>query len=532
MKRRNFLQSSAAIAAGAAFAPQILGGMPVYAKSPTGILGEQALENDAILIIIQLFGGNDGLNTVIPAEDDNYYKLRPDIAVPKDKAKRYANSNFFLHPALVNNILVNKVDSGGFMGLLDTGRLAVIQGIGYENPNLSHFRSTDIWLSGFNNSDPAVRLTDGWIGRYFSNRLTNFPIEIPDDPLCVQIGGTLSLAFQSEKGDMGIALTDPDAFFKLGQGLSPDEQFMDEKTAYANEFNYIRTIALESDKYSQVVKNAFDKGKNSFEYSQGFAQQMKLIARLISGGLKSKVFMCSMGGFDTHVQQQNVDLTGNHPNLLAALSNGISQFIGDALQQGFANRVVGMTVSEFGRRPSENGSRGTDHGAASVQFVFGTRVNGGVFGENPNLAELNNNNDVKYQYDYRKVYADVLQTWFGASKEETRSLLNDPALVALPVLQSPITGVTEMPDFPAQELLITPNPTSGNAEISFELSKQSDVEISITDILGKNSEVVFNSILESGAQRIPVELTFPSGSYFCTVKISGRHLVGNIIIER
>jgi uncharacterized protein (DUF1501 family) len=527
MKRRNFLQSSAAIAAGAALAPQMLGGMPVYAKSPVGILGAQAEENDAILIIIQLFGGNDGLNTVIPAEDDNYYKLRPEISVPKDKAKRYANSSFYLHPALVDNIYGN-----GFMGLLDTGRLAVVQGIGYENPNLSHFRSTDIWLSGFNNSDPNVRLTDGWVGRYFANRLTNFPTEIPDHPLCVQIGGTLSLAFQSVKGDMGIALTDPDAFFKLGQGLSPDEQLIDDKTAYADEFNYIRTIALQSDKYSQVVKTAFDKGKNTLDYSQGFAQQMKLIARLISGGLRSKVFMCSMGGFDTHVQQQDISLGGNHPSLLNALSSGISQFIGDALQQGFANRVVGLTVSEFGRRPSENGSRGTDHGAASVQFVFGTRVNGGVFGNNPNLAELNSNNDVKYQYDYRKVYADVLQTWFGASKEETRSLLNDPALVALPVLQSPVLGVEDMPDFPAQELLITPNPTSGKIEISFELAKQCEIEISMTDILGKTTEVLFNGILEIGLQRIPMELTSPSGSYICHVKIGGRYLLGNIIIER
>ncbi len=529
MKRRNFLQSSAAIAAGAALAPQLLSGIPVYAKSPPGVLGAQAMENDAILIIIQLFGGNDGLNTIIPAEDDNYYKLRPEISVPKDKAKRYGNTNFYLHPALVNNVYGN-----GFMGLLDSGRLAIVQGIGYENPNLSHFRSTDIWLSGFNNSDPGTRLTDGWIGRYFSNRLPNFPTQIPDDPLCVQIGGTLSLAFQSEKGDMGIALTDPDSFFKLGQGLSPDEQLIDDKTAYANEFNYVRTIALESDKYSQVVKNAFDKGTNSkkVDYSQGFSQQMKLIARLISGGIKTKVFMCSMGGFDTHVQQQDISLGGVHPNLLSSLSRGISEFIGDALEQGFANRVVGLTVSEFGRRPSENGSRGTDHGAASVQFVFGTRVNGGVFGDNPNLAELNNNNDVKYQYDYRRVYADVLETWFGASKEETRSLLKDESIVALPVLQSPITGVKDMPEFPAQELLITPNVTSGKTEISFELKKQSKVEISIVDITGKTSESIFTGILEAGSQRIPAELNSPSGSYICTVTIGGRHLVGNIIIER
>jgi len=229
MKRRQFLHSSAAIAAGAALAPQLIGGIPVYAKSPVGVLGSNFQENDSILIIIQLFGGNDGLNTVIPADDPNYYKIRPEIGVPKDKAKRYANTDFYLHPALVDNVY-----GGGFMNLLDTGRLAVVQGVGYENPNLSHFRSTDIFLSGLNGPDPNAKLTDGWIGRYFAKHLTNFPAEIPDHPLCVQIGGTLSLAFQSEKGDMGIALTDPDSFFKLGAGLAPDEVFLSGDSAYAN----------------------------------------------------------------------------------------------------------------------------------------------------------------------------------------------------------------------------------------------------------------------------------------------------------
>ncbi|MBK9246836.1 MAG: DUF1501 domain-containing protein [Ignavibacteria bacterium] len=528
MKRRQFLHSSAAIAAGAALAPQLIGGIPVYAKSPVGVLGSNFQENDSILIIIQLFGGNDGLNTVIPADDPNYYKIRPEIGVPKDKAKRYANTDFYLHPALVDNVY-----GGGFMNLLDTGRLAVVQGVGYENPNLSHFRSTDIFLSGLNGPDPNAKLTDGWIGRYFAKHLTNFPTEIPDHPLCVQIGGTLSLAFQSEKGDMGIALTDPDSFFKLGAGLAPDEQLLPGNNSYENEFNYIRTIALQSDKYSQVIKQTFDAGKNTINYSSaGLVQQFKLIARLISGGLKSKVFMCSMGGFDTHVQQQDVNLGGNHPNLLNTLANAICQFTGDAVNQGFANRVVGLTVSEFGRRPYENGSRGTDHGAASVQFVFGTRVLGGIYGKNPDLSNFDKNGDVVYQNDYRKVYADVLQTWFGAEKAEAREILQDNSVVALPVLQSPNGVVENLSDFPTQHLLITPNPSSGQATISFELPRNATVEISLSDIVGNTTKILFEGNLDAGLHQLPFELTSASGHYFCKVKFGDKYMVGNIVIER
>ena len=187
MKRRTLLKAGALAGAAASFRS-----IPLFAQNPIGALGLNAIDNDAILIIIQMFGGNDGLNTIIPVDDPKYVQIRPNISVKKDnpdaskRPVRILSSDMYFHPALVNGVHKN-----GFLGLMDAGRLAVIQGTGYENPNLSHFRSTDIWLSGLNSSDPAIRLNEGWIGRMFEKNYPEFPIVIPEHPLCLQLGGTL-----------------------------------------------------------------------------------------------------------------------------------------------------------------------------------------------------------------------------------------------------------------------------------------------------------------------------------------------------
>ena len=348
MKRRTFLKTSAAAAAGT----QLLGGVPMRAFNAPELMDTLDGDDDKVLIVVQMFGGNDGLNTIIPADDDEYYNIRPTIGVPKEMAAN-ALSRVYMHPSL------DAPGTYNMKQMLEDGRLAVINGIGYENPNLSHFRSTDIWLSGFNPQQDGKRLIDGWLGRYWSEKIQGFPETLPAHPTAVQIGGTLSMLLQSPKGDVGIALTDPEKFFELGQGLSPDLDPMSEDTRYGREFNFIRLVAEQSDQYSSVVKDAFDAGTNTVTYDDknGFHRQMQLVSRLISGGLKSKVFLVYLGGFDTHVQQQNDDLTGLHPYLLESLSSAVGLFQQDALQQGFADRVVGMTVSEFGRRPYENGSR-------------------------------------------------------------------------------------------------------------------------------------------------------------------------------
>ncbi|GAB1430817.1 DUF1501 domain-containing protein [Ignavibacteria bacterium] len=525
MKRRDFLRTAAAGAAATAVTPTLLNSIPLYAKTPADMLGSQAIDNDAILIIIQLFGGNDGLNTIIPVENDRYHAIRPQIRVPKNVAVRYANSDVYLHPALVNGINIDNKSTYGFMGLLDKGWLAVVQGIGYENPNLSHFRSTDIWMSGINSSDPGVRLSDGWMGRFIVSKYTDFPLNVPDYPLCIQVGGSVSLALQSQKGDTAIALLNPTEFFERGQGLSPDEDYMPGTDNFEKEFNFVRSVAEKSDKFGPMIKNAYDNGKTIVkEYYSAFEKQMGLVARLISGGLKTKVYMLNIGGFDTHVQQQDASYGGVHPLLLNTLAGGITKFMAEAVQQGFANRVVGMTVSEFGRRPYENGSRGTDHGAASIQFAFGTKVKGGIYGNNPDLVNFNANGDMVYQYDYRRVYAEVLQTWFGASAGESDTILNEH-IVPLPILHAPDTvGVNETPFAPVSDeyFTVSPNPATAAPVARFELRQNATIEIAVYSMLGKRVAIAYSGTLSAGVHAIQLGSNFTAGDYICEIAAGGQ----------
>lgn len=509
MKRRTFISTTAAAAVGT----QVLGGVPLKAFSPFDLGDKIQAEDDRILIVIQLFGGNDGLNTIIPADDPEYYAIRPTIGVKKDKAVNVL-SRVYMHPSL------DPANTYNMRRMFEDGRLAIVQGIGYENPNLSHFRSTDIWLSGFNSSDPDKRLIDGWLGRYWANKVSGFPEVLPPDPIAVQIGGSLSMLLQSQKGDVGIALTDPQKFFELGQGLSPDMSPMSEETRYGREFNFVRLVAEQSDKYSSVVKNAFDKGTNRVKYSDnGFVKQMQLVARLISGGLKSKIYLVYMGGFDTHVQQQNENLTGLHPFLLESLSTGVGQFMQDALMQGFADRVVGMTVSEFGRRPYENGSRGTDHGASSVQFVFGNGVRAGVYGENPDLKNFDSNGDVRHQWDYRRVYADVMENWFGGTPDDTEKILEDRVL-PLGVLQRTVSVQDAYDGMVGITLAVSPNPSTNDATASWYQTVPGVVKVDVYGSHGRFVQTVYLDRVMPGPMQVPIG-GLASGSYICVVSVNG-----------
>jgi hypothetical protein len=331
------------------------------------------------------------------------------------------------------------------------------------------------------------------------------------------------MLFKSPKGDMGIALSSPDEFFKNGQGSSTGRDIIQGNTPYVEEYNFIQAIAKQSDTYSTVVKSAFDKGKNSLNYAAGFPAQMATIARLISGGLKTKVYMAYLGGFDTHVQQQNTDNSGLHPNLMASLATGISQFMADALSQGFANKVVGLTVSEFGRRPYENGSNGTDHGTTSVQFAFGNRVQANVFGNDPDLQNFDRNGDLDFDLqrniDYRRVYAEILQTWFGATKEEVTEIFGE-RVVPLPYLQPPISYVAD--SFAGEnnnKLRYSCNQSNGqNGHVHFELKNPATLEVNIYDIIGKYSSTVYNSEAIPGHYAIPLHTeSLQNGTYICEV---------------
>lgn len=518
MKRRNFIKTTAATSAGIMLAPKLL-----KAKKEFDLVPNEKLlsgSDDNVIIFIELFGGNDGLNTIIPADDSEYFKLRPTINIPKTVAIKV--NDIYMNPALVTNVY-----NGGLKRMFEDGRLAIVEGIGYDAPNLSHFRSEDIWLSGINpKANNNIKLLEGWLGRYFASKLPNFPVEMPEHPLSIAIDGIIPLMFKSDKGHMGIALTDPDAFYKLGAGLAPKEDLMSGNSYYENEFNFIHTLAKQSELYSTAVKTAYDAGKtkiNASIYSAGqLSQKLKMISTLIAGGLKTKVYFVKLSNFDSHAQQMSTDYTGQHATLLGEVAKSISEFMDDALKTGFSERVTGLTVSEFGRRAYDNGSRGTDHGAASMQFVWGNDkfVNGGYWNNRPKLTDLDINGNVKYQTDYRVIFAELLEKRLGATPADVTSVFGE-SFLPLNILETRTSVEDYIKSKDSNSINITPNPCFGNGIINFELSNPGFVDVTIFRTNGKVQQIIQRNYLTEGYYNIPFSIN-DSGTYICSITVGSK----------
>ncbi len=529
MKRRTFIKYTTIAGTGLALVPNILR----TTETPVIVPNEQLLSgfDDNIIIFIELFGGNDGLNTIIPAEDDEYYKLRPNINIPTDIAIKI--NDIYFNPGLIDD-----VHNGGLGRMFEDGRLAIVEGIGYDQPNLSHFRSEDIWQSGINpKSNNNLQLLEGWLGRFLALKLPDFPLNIPEHPIAISMDGTTPLMFKSEKGDMGISLLDPLSFYQLGAGLTPKESLLTDDSFYAKEFNFVHTIAKQSEQYSNAVYNAYNIGKDKINgdiYSNNpLSQKMKLISTLIAGGLKTKVYFLKLSNFDSHAQQMNTGFTGGHYTLLNNLSRAISEFMDDALKLGFSERITGLTISEFGRRAYDNNSRGTDHGAASMQFIFGNDkfVNGGYWNNRPNLNDLDINGNLKYQTDYRVIYAEILEKRYSATNEEITKVFGE-SFLPLNILEKRTTSAeSNLKKINGNFINLYPNPSYGKFYIEFELFKSSNVNLNIYNSNGRLKSNIINSKLEAGVYNIPYEIN-ENGAFFIDISINNNRYTNKIIINR
>jgi len=416
MKRRTFFRSTLPVVL-----PALLNGFSfrAFADSPFLRMASRGAGGDRVLVLIQLNGGNDGLNTVIPLDSYSaYHAARTNIAIPEEKVLRLQGFDHTgLHPAMPE-----------LQQLFDDGKLSILQGVGYPQPNFSHFRATDIWLTG---ADSSQVLTTGWAGRWLDQEYPNFPRDYPNasmpDPLAIQVGSLVSPALQGPALTMGMAISNPTSFYNLigekaGNSLP---------TRAGEQLAYIREMAAKTDQYAGVIRKAAQKvtkqsdawpaaGKNPL------ADQLKIVARLVAGGLRTPIYLVSLGGFDTHAKQTDTmdTTTGSHARLLARLSEAIHAFQQDLGYLQVGNRVLGMTFSEFGRRIQSNASGGTDHGAAAPVFVFGEGVQGGIIGDNPVFPErLTVSDNLTMQTDFRAVYATMLEKWFGAGAGETATVL-------------------------------------------------------------------------------------------------------------
>lgn len=376
-------------------------------------------KDSTILVVLQMAGGNDGINTVVPFGSDHYYKARPHIGIKADQLLKL-NDSVGLHPGLT-----------GFKDLYDKGQLSIVQGVGYPNPNRSHFRSTEIWQTA---SDSETFEKYGWIGRYFDNACSGC-----DPTVGVCVGHQMPQAFSSQMGK-GIAVDNPQNYRFINSENGSDGQMMEQsyrelngESADANSggtisaisgagagqrqgsvLDFLERTALDAQVSSDEIRAISARVQNQAAYpGSQLGNSLKLVARLIGGGLTTRIFYVSQGGYDTHTNQ-----IGTHQRLLQDLGDSVKAFVQDLTAQGNMQRVLLMTFSEFGRRVSDNANSGTDHGAAAPMFVVGERVKAGLLGQYPSLAPADLfEGDIKFTVDFRSVYASVLENWLKTRSE-------------------------------------------------------------------------------------------------------------------
>lgn len=431
MKRRNFISAAAS---SAFLLPLTMHGMNFTAHNKNSALASQLananlLNTDKILVIINMVGGNDGLNTVIPKDQLSAYNgLRSNVAIPEASILPLAGYvETGLHPAMTS-----------LKNMFDEGKVCIVHSAGYPNPNQSHFRSAEIWMTGTDSNQYAGT---GWMGRYTNDRYPGYPNTYPnttmEDPIALQIGYSSVQTLQGPVQNMAITIANPDNFADLiGEGKTglPVDVY---PNTIGEQVDYIRKQQALAIGYAQEIKVAAQAGTNNniYNYTENnLADQLKIVARLIHGGLKTKIFHVTQYGYDTHSRQ--VDATdnrkGEHAKLLGELSEAISLFHKDITLMGLSDNVLGMTYSEFGRRADSNSSKGTDHGVAAPMFLFGNSLKKRMIGTNPNITTglLPENpqpwetfKDIKMQIDFRRVYGDILRDWFGALPSKTDELL-------------------------------------------------------------------------------------------------------------
>lgn len=389
--RRDFLKHSTLVGFGATV-PTFLGRLATAAPA-----SDQHGAKDTVLVVVQLTGGNDGLNTLIPFQKETYYKLRPTIAIPKDQVKKLTDE-VGLHPAMGELARLYK----------DESVVCVLQGVGYPNPSQSHFRSMDIWHA----ASTAESLTDGWLGRalklkpvpayHLAGGNESSPLALGGAPVRVPSVGSLDdfkLKTAAASGADGAAQKG------VITGVADSSSGVNNLLDFVSR-TQMNTYAS-SERLAALGKNYTPKVPYP---NSALANKLRLAAQLIDGGIGARVYYVAIDGFDTHSGQGGA--TGAHANLLQQVSDAVAAFYRDLAGRGHKDRIAVMTFSEFGRRAHENGSKGTDHGSGAPMFLIGGAVNSGIHGEHPSLTKLEQGNLV-HSTDFRTVYAAVLDEWLG-----------------------------------------------------------------------------------------------------------------------
>jgi uncharacterized protein (DUF1501 family) len=572
MKRRKFIKQLSLAAV-----PITLGGIPIKLMAENSLtrMAEQST-NDRVIVILQLHGGNDGLNSIIPVDAyDLYYRWRANIAIP---AKNSVRKMIPLDSTLPKEAQVGlHPDMIAMKDLYDRGRMTVVQGVSYKNNNGSHFRGRDISFMGGGFDD---YFSSGWVGRFLQEEFApkTYPNDFPNpemkDPLAIEMGSDVSLIFHQDGNiPTSISLNDPQSFAKLveelegftDQGIDPRGKPPTalENSPYGKELNWILGLEDKSEDYAERLYDVYKAASaSSVTYPErypfnapkgsmrnGLSPQLQLIARLLDGGgpglgVKTKVFLVKMGGFDTHAEQvESYDPTmGQHAALMYHIASAMKAFQEDLKARGLEDRVLTVTTSEFGRRVRANGSYGTDHGTGAPVMIFGKGVQPGVVGVVPDLNQQN----VEMQYDYRQVYANLLRDWMLVDENKInndiffKDFLNGPKedgtgnYQPLPLATQVISGVSE--GFINNRFSLEdchPNPANEFTVINFKINSTNLVNLVLKDNQGRTLKNILHEERAEGSHSVRVDVTdLPTGIYFYSLKTGFFQDTKKLIVTR
>ena len=532
MKRRNFIQLSAT----GSLAGFMLNGHLVSAFTRTKLLNNVSEDviRDRSIVMIQLSGGNDGLNTIIPKNQyDKYASIRPTIRIKNsginagielDSSLSTADETL-LHPNLTP-----------FKQLWDDGKLNIVHGVGYPQLNKSHFSGRAIMSKGGDGSEANNNKPDGWMARYLHSGFDHLQY---DDPLGIQLGNKKPAdEFHSDeehKVDINLSGQDTSGFYsQLSNVGNPIPDFGNASSEYIQNIEFINGMEVSATNYAQRISTVFNDGTNLVSYPPfDLADQLKTVAKMISGGSKTKIFLLRIDGFDNHANQvdsQNNSHLGKHADLLTELSTSIKAFQDDLEQLGIDENVVTTTFTEFGRKPIENGNKGTDHGNLGPMFVIGKGVNPGFTGTHLSLDSFTYGGNVKHfdldtqmQHDYRQVYASIIGDFLGASSTTMIDTefddydVNRLNLISSPILSNPYEKATNR-----ISLTISPNPVENDLIIRFRSLEWLRGGVQVHDLQGRTVEDLTVDF-SSGINQIPLNLSHLSEGLYVLKVVDDRN---------
>ena len=485
--RRSFLQALGLVGGGSMMLAN--SHLTVSKPSPLSMALSQA-ENDNILIICRLGGGNDGFNTIIPVYDyDIYANARPLIRIPPSEFINLEKDQFAMPKPM------NKLEN-----MWGDGQMKVVHGVGYEDQSLSHFKGTDIWAN--------TNLTDiersGFMGRYFQDLYPDYLFNPPASPPSIQIGSIGNLIFRGPDNDFSFAISSPERL----ENILENETFYDlenlPECTYGEKLKFIRETTNVTYNYADEIVEAFNRSSDFAGYLEkdNFARQLRIVARLIKGNLGTKVYMVTLGGFDTHNNQIQ-----RHQELLNSFSEGITNFYADLAAAGWDDKVMTMTISEFGRRFKENGSLGTDHGTAAPIMFFGTGLNGnGFIGEHPSLSDLTRGGNVTNTNDFRQVYSTVMKEWLCINAEVVDKALLGAEFESLDLGFSCDGSTSNIPlDGDRLNHIVTYE--NNETIININNPETMHADICLFNIIGQKVATLYNEMLFEGQTKINVKET-------------------------